>query len=158
GEQLLLNSAQNTVNLRAASQPGFGQLEEAGQRWISFTLQTHFGSFPVVLIVAAREDIGGELLGQVVLQTLIPEMIALPFFSVLLWSAVGSWLPPSAGLARQLIAVDAHDLQARRLAAPRLDVLRVKRALSALLPGSVRRMARAHRFSAHAAHALRAPL
>src|SRR5690606_24039105 len=133
GEQLLLNSAQNTVNLRAASQPGVRQLEEAGQRWSAFTLQTHSGSFPCVLIGAEREDIRGELVGQVVLQTLIPEIIGIPVLALMLWWAVGWGLSPLAGLARQLKAMDAHNLQPIRLAAPVRELLPVKQALNALL-------------------------
>ena len=158
GEQLLLNSAQNTVNLRAASQPGFGQLPVGDERWMTFTLQTHAERFPFILIVAEREDVRGELVGQVVLQTLIPELVGIPVLALMLWWAVGWGLSPLAGLARQLKAMDAHNLQPIRLVEPVRELLPVQQALNALLADTEARMAREQRLIADAAHELRTPL
>lgn len=158
GEQLLLNSAQNTVNLRAASQPGFGQLPVGDERWMTFTLQTHAERFPFILIVAEREDVRGELVGQVVLQTLIPELVGIPVLALMLWWAVGWGLSPLAGLARQLKAMDAHNLQPIHLAEPVRELLPVQQALNALLADTEARMAREQRLIADAAHELRTPL
>ncbi len=104
GEQLLIRSNNAPDIIGHQSLPGFSRLYDNGYQWISFTLQTRSDHLPFVLIVSERDDVRGELVANVVWQTLIPELVGIPLLALLLWLAIGwglagGWLGAGWGLA-----------------------------------------------------------
>ena len=84
GDQLLMRSINSPTTPVTNGHVGFNTLQY-NDLWITFTLKTHSKHYPFTVVVAEREDVRGELVRKVMLQTLIPDVIGIPILAALLW-------------------------------------------------------------------------
>lgn len=158
GDQLLMRSTNSPVTPIASQKIGFDSTEYNGYRWITFTLKTHSASYPFVATVAEREDVRGELVEKVVLQTLVPELIGIPILALLLWWAIGWGLTPLKELADRIKDRAPDNLKPIQLTNPSSELQPIQAALNRLLNETETLIAREQRLIADAAHELRTPL
>lgn len=157
GGQLILRST-------SAPQPfehlghGFGSVFFKGYQWITFTLKTESQGFPVIVTVAEREDVRGELVHKVVLQTLVPELVGIPLLGALIWLAIGWGLSPLKELTNQIKDKKPNNLKPVQLNRPPTELIPIQNALNQLLEETQTMISREQRFIADAAHELRTPL
>jgi len=110
------------------------------------------------LLVAERQDVRGELVGKIVLRSLLPDLIGLPLLALLVWSAIGLGLRPLEQVVRLIKARDAENLAPLTLAPLPRELEPMVAALNRLLLQVASLLEREKRFLADAAHELRTPL
>lgn len=158
GQQLIMHSA-NTPEIPTHNlAPGFNSTFFRGYQWKTFTLKTHSALDPFVVTVAEREDVRGELVEKVVLQTLIPELIGIPLLAAMIWLAIGWGLSPLKELTNQIKGKAPNNLRPVSLQDPPTELEPIQAALNRLLSETEIMIAREQRFIADAAHELRTPL
>lgn len=138
--------------------PGFGSTLYKGYLWETFVLKTHSNNAPFIILMAEREDVRGELVQKVVLQTMIPELIGIPTLGFMIWLAIGWGLRPLKELTSQIQHKAPNDLTPIHLKAPSSELIPIQDALNLLLNKTEAMLAREQRFIADAAHELRTPL
>jgi len=160
GDQLLMRSANSPaapVMPATGVHVGFNTLEY-NDRWITFTLETHSQDYPFTVVVAEREDVRGELVGKVMLQTLIPDVIGIPALAALLWWAVGWGLAPLKELTNLIKQRTPDNLDPIQLSKSPSELEPIQQALNTLLNATQTMLGREQRLIADAAHELRTPL
>lgn len=158
GRQLIMHSSNSPEIPSHDLRPGFGRFFYTGYHWETFTLATHSNNSPFLLVVAEREDVRGELVDKVVLQTLIPELIGIPVLAVMIWLAIGWGLSPLKELTNQIKDKAPNNLKPVMLESPPTELEPIQNALNRLLNETEVMIAREQRFIADAAHELRTPL
>lgn len=158
GEQLLMQSSNSPSTSFVELKPGFGSSFFKGYLWQTFTLKTHSSDYPFTVTVAEREDVRGELVDKVVLQTLIPELIGIPILGIMIWLAIGWGLSPLRDLTSQLRGKAPNNLDPVILKNPPTELQPIQKALNHFLAETQTMIAREQRFIADAAHELRTPL
>ncbi len=158
GHQVIIRSPSSPEKPMGTEKVGFSKMTYKDHQWITFTLKTHASSFPFVVSVAEREDVRGELVEKVVIQTLIPELIGIPVLALLLWSAINWGLSPLKELTRLIEGRAPDNLKPIRLKTPPSELKPIQEALNRLLSETETLIAREQRLIADAAHELRTPL
>ncbi len=110
------------------------------------------------IMVAEREDVRGEMVDKIVLQTLLPDLLGLPLLAALLWWAVGWGLRPLQQLATVISKRAPTHLEPINLEPLPTELTPVQQALNRLLSEIETMIAREQRLIADAAHELRTPL
>lgn len=155
-DRLLLHSA-SAPDASLAQQPvGYSTLTVGEHDWRVYVLDVP-DSFSRV-VVSEREDVRGELISAVALRTLLPDLIGLPFLTLLLWWSIGWGLAPLSRMAEQIRNRDPHNLKPLPLYPLPQELGTIAGALNRLLERLRQLRVREKRFIADAAHELRTPL
>lgn len=154
--RLLLHSA-SAPDASLAQQPvGYSTLTVGEHDWRVYVLDVPDSLSRVV--VSEREDVRGELISAVALRTLLPDLIGLPFLTLLLWWSIGWGLAPLSRMAEQIRDRDPHNLKPLSLYPLPQELDTIAGALNRLLERLRQLRVREKRFIADAAHELRTPL
>lgn len=155
-DRLLLHSA-SAPDATLAQQPvGYSTLTVGEHDWRVYVLDVPDSLSRVV--VSEREDVRGELISAVALRTLLPDLIGLPFLTLLLWWSIGWGLAPLSRMAEQIRDRDPHNLKPLSLYPLPQELDTIAGALNRLLERLRQLRVREKRFIADAAHELRTPL
>ncbi|WP_404344344.1 ATP-binding protein [Vreelandella venusta] len=155
-DRLLLHSA-SAPDASLAQQPvGYSTLTVGEHDWRVYVLDVPDSLSRVV--VCEREDVRGELISAVALRTLLPDLIGLPFLTLLLWWSIGWGLAPLSRMAEQIRDRDPHNLKPLSLYPLPQELDTIAGALNRLLERLRQLRVREKRFIADAAHELRTPL
>jgi two-component system, OmpR family, sensor histidine kinase QseC len=155
----------DTLLLRSASAPeaplttlteGYEDASLEGHGWRVYALSNP--ERPLRVLVGEREDVRGELVTLIALQTLLPELLGLPVLALLLWWAIGWGLKPLSRMAEQIRRRDPHNLQPLVMSPLPRELDTIVDALNRLLARIRTLRVREKRFIADAAHELRTPL
>jgi len=157
GDRLLMRSINSPITPMTNGHIGFNTLQYQ-DTWITFTLKTHSERYPFTVVVAEREDVRGELVGKVMLQTLIPDVIGIPILAALLWWAVGWGLSPLKELTSLIKERTPDNLNPIQLSKSPSELIPIQQALNTLLDAVQTVLDREQRLIADAAHELRTPL
>nr|WP_255775429.1 ATP-binding protein [Microbulbifer sediminum] len=152
----LLRSANTPEEPLARLEAGYREVNFGGYRWRVYT----YFSPPVGrwIQVAERSDLRYRLAEKVVLESVLPTLIALPVAALLIWLVVGRGLSSLRDLAEALRSKRAEDLEPLELTGPPEELLPVVQSTNALLARLRASFERERRFSADAAHELRTPI
>ena len=155
-DRLLLRSASAPSTPLVQQPAGYSTLSVDGYIWRIYVLEVPDSTKRVV--VSEREDVRGELISAVALRTLLPDLIGLPFLTLLLWWSIGWGLAPLSRMAEQIRNRDPHNLQPLTLYPLPQELGTIAGALNRLLERLRQLRVREKRFIADAAHELRTPL
>ncbi|WP_404376345.1 ATP-binding protein [Vreelandella aquamarina] len=156
GDRLLLRSASAPTTPLVHQPAGYSTLGVDGHVWRVYVLEVPESIKRVV--VSEREDVRGELISAVALRTLLPDLIGLPFLTLLLWWSIGWGLAPLSRMAEQIRSRDPHNLKPLSLYPLPQELGTIAGALNRLLERLRQMRVREKRFIADAAHELRTPL
>jgi len=156
-ESQLLAASHNALALPLQSfVPGFEYVNFEGYRWRTFT------RYEVPLdrwvIVAERTDLRFFLAENVVLQSILPLLLGIPFVGLLIWIIVSHGLRPLQQLSDALRNKGANDLSPLLSPDSRIELDQVIESINGFIQRLDRVMEREKRFSADAAHELRTPM
>lgn len=135
---------------------GFADEWVGEHRWRVFVLRD--AERGLRILVGEREDVRGELVGSIVWQTMLPDIVGVPLLAVLIWVAIGLGLRPLERMAEQIRARDPAHLTPLELAPLPEELAPMQAALNRLLGETARLLESEQRFIADAAHELRTPL
>ena len=154
--QLLAASHNAPAQALQSFVPGFEYANFDGYRWRTFT------RYEVPLdrwvIVAERTDLRFVLAENVVLQSILPLLLGIPFVGLLIWIIVSHGLRPLQQLSNALRNKGANDLSPILSADSRIELDQVIESINGFIQRLDRVMEREKRFSADAAHELRTPM
>lgn len=156
-ESLLLAASHNApIEPLQSFVPGFEYANFDGYRWRTFA------RYEVPLdrwvIVAERTDLRFVLAENVVLQSILPLLLGIPFVGLLIWIIVSHGLRPLHQLSNALRNKGANDLSPILSADSRIELDQVIESINGFIQRLDRVMEREKRFSADAAHELRTPM
>lgn len=117
--------------------------DQANRRWV---------------LVAERIDVRVDLADSIVIESVLPIVIGLPFVALLVWFIVGNGLSLVNTLATEVAAKRSDDLQPLEITAPPVELEPVVTAINNLLQRLSAAVQRERRFASDAAHELRTPL
>ncbi len=167
-QQLLFRSNSAPLDPISSKLSGFGRHKDNKYDWRTFALPYyHKGKATsenlnhppdLLVLVAEREDVRGEMADKVVLQNLLPDLIGLPVLAALLWWSVGWGLRPLNQLANLISKRAPTHLEPIQLEPLPTELAPVQEALNRLLSEIESMIAREQRLIADAAHELRTPL
>ena len=155
-DRLLLRSASGPSTPLVQQPAGYSTITVDEYEWRVYVLDIPNSLKRVV--VSEREDVRGELISAVALRTLLPDLIGLPFLTLLLWWSIGWGLAPLSRMAEQIRNRDPHNLQPLTLYPLPQELGTIAGALNRLLERLRQLRVREKRFIADAAHELRTPL
>lgn len=110
------------------------------------------------IITAERIDVRNELIENIILKSVLPVVVALPFAGLLIWFVVGYGLAPLRRLAVNLRDKRADDLAPLSIDEQPQELVQVVTSTNDLLRRLDASFQREKHFAADAAHELRTPL
>lgn len=138
---------------------GFGYAKSDRYEWRTFELvKTLEQGGTARIVVAERLDVRGEMVTEIVLNSVLPEVIGWPLIALLVWFAVSIGLEPLKQLTGRIRSLEAAQLKPVSLDNVPAELAPVQQALNSLLQEIDDLMAREKRWIADAAHELRTPL
>lgn len=170
GDNLIFRSRSAPLEPLSQNYTGFERQRIRNYDWRTFALSDTYtasinsqnadkkASKQIHIMVAEREDVRGEMVDKIVLQTLVPDLLGLPLLAALLWWAVGWGLRPLQQLASVISKRAPTHLESINLEPLPTELVPVQQALNRLLSEIETMIAREQRLIADAAHELRTPL
>ncbi len=156
GKQLLTRSRNAPEFVTGELSEGFHEVNFDSYRWRNFVYRDqHLNRW---IVVAERIDIRYSLAEEVVLESLLPIVIAIPVAALIIWLAVGIGLKPLRQFADQVRAKRADDLSPIQLERVPYELMTVVSNTNALLGRLDDAFDREQRFASDAAHELRTPI
>lgn len=140
----------------ASSLVGYHEAPVGTHRWRLFVLQDVRDELWVV--VGERDDVRGELVNNIALRNLAPDLIGLPVLALLVWVAIGWSLEPLKRMARLIKARNPDKLEPLVIAGLPQELEPMAAALNRLLQQLNALLEREKSFLADAAHEMRTPL
>ncbi|MFT3928971.1 MAG: ATP-binding protein [Spongiibacteraceae bacterium] len=135
---------------------GFSDINYQGYRWRALT---DFNSTTRLwIVVAERHDIRYALADSIILESLLPLIIALPLLALLTWAVVSFGLNPLRTLAANISEKEATDLSPLPTQQIPSELITLTRSVNELFRRLAESFEREKRFTADAAHELRNPL
>lgn len=154
--RLVHRSVQSPTVAMASLTEGYSETNFAGFRWRVFS---HWDSDQTEWIqVAERVDLRYLIADNIIVTSIIPVMLALPFTGFLLWLIISKGLKSLNQLSDALHHKRIDDLSPISLAQTPQELSPVVAALNALLDRLNASFEREQRFAADAAHELRTPI
>ncbi len=156
GEKLLLSSPQAPKQVMVNFQQGFQDRNFAHQRWRVYSF---FNSREKIWVLTAeRMDIRYLLAENIVLETILPIVLMLPFLGILIWTIISYGLSPLRHLAKELSNRRVDDLQALAIDKQPVELIQVVNSTNDLFARLKAAFLREKRFASDAAHELRTPI
>ena len=134
----------------------FKDINFSSYRWRTFTLRDDL--LKRWIITAERSDIRYSLAEDVVLASIVPIVLAIPFAALIIWVAIGFGLKPLKALSTQLSYKKAEDLSSVELKNKPEELSQLVLTINDLLYRLDTAFRREQQFSADAAHELRTPI
>lgn len=154
--QLLTRSENAPDKVMGELDEGFHIINFGSYRWRNYVYRDTVLQRWVV--VAERIDIRYMLAEDVVMESLLPIVMAIPVAALIIWFAVGIGLKPLNAFASQLSERKADDLRPIELDRVPKELTTVVNNTNSLLLRLAEAFDREQRFSADAAHELRTPV
>lgn len=155
-ETLLTRSRNAPEFIGADLSEGFHDINFASYRWRNYVY--HDQHLHRLIVVAERIDIRYILAEEVVLESLLPIVIAIPVSALIIWLAVGIGLKPLRQFADQVRHKRPDDLSPIELDKVPKELTTVVSNTNALLGRLDDAFQREQRFASDAAHELRTPI
>lgn len=156
GKQLLTRSRNAPEFVTGELSEGFHEINFDSYRWRNYVYRDeHLNRW---IVVAERIDIRYVLAEEVVLESLLPIVIAIPVAALIIWLAVGVGLKPLRQFAAQVQGKRADDLSPIQLEKVPHELVTVVSNTNALLGRLDHAFQREQRFASDAAHELRTPI
>ncbi|PCF96319.1 ATP-binding protein [Vreelandella nigrificans] len=155
-DRLVLRSANAPESPLADYPPGFISQYVDGYDWRIYVLDVAGSNQRIA--VSEREDVRSEIIREVAMRTLMPDLFGLPLLTALLWWSIGWGLAPLSRMAEQIRKRDPHNLQPLTLNPLPQELDTIAGALNRLLERIRQMRIREKRFIADATHELRTPL
>lgn len=153
---LIASSLNAPPNRMAPLAPGFDYNNFDGYRWRTVA---YFDPADQYWVVAAeRTDLRYTLAENVVLESILPVLLALPLTGLLIWVIVGQGLKPLRRLADELGNKQADDLSPVPYGAASKELKQIVLSSNKLLARLERSLLRERQFASDAAHELRTPI
>ncbi len=149
-------SSNAPVTAIAPLSPGFDYNNFNGYRWRTVGHYDQTNNYWV--LVAERMDLRYTLAENVVLESILPILMAIPVIGLLVWFVVGRGLMPLRSLAQELGTKQAGDLSPLGFDAPKRELEQIVLSTNVLLGRLESSLAREKQFAADAAHELRTPI
>ncbi|WP_245752886.1 ATP-binding protein [Methylophaga sulfidovorans] len=154
--QLLTRSENAPDKVLGELEQGFHIINFGSYRWRNYVYRDTV--LQRWVIVAERIDIRYMLAEDVVMESLLPIVMAIPVAALIIWFAVGIGLKPLNAFASQLSERRADDLRPIELERVPKELTTVVNNTNSLLLRLAEAFDREQRFSADAAHELRTPV
>lgn len=135
---------------------GYRDLNFGGYRWRIYV--HHDDLMKEWTIIAERSDIRSGLAEKVIMEAVLPTLLALPILALMIWVVVGLGLKPISKLARQLHGKESDDLTPLPIDASLVELDPLIESTNGLLHRLETSFLREKRFAAEAAHELRTPI
>lgn len=156
GKQLLTRSRNAPELMPGELSEGFHEINHASYRWRNFIYRDqHLNRW---IVVAERSDVRYSLAEEVVLESLLPIVLAIPVAALIIWLAVGVGLKPLRQFADQVRHKRVDDLSPITLEHVPHELTSVVSNTNALLGRLDDAFQREQRFASDAAHELRTPI
>ena len=152
---LLWRSA-NAPDRPVSHRTGFQDINFNNHRWRSYTWATDHGRLRTT--AAERIDVRNALAENIIMESVLPVVAALPLAGVLIWVVVGYGLSPLRHLAGQLRRRRADDLAPLPTSQQPQELLQLIDSTNDLLQRLEASFTREQRFASDAAHELRTPI
>ncbi|WIO73849.1 ATP-binding protein [Porticoccaceae bacterium LTM1] len=154
--QLIAHSEIAPMEVVTDHEDGFSSINVGGYRWRSFQLKQPESGLGI--LVAERMDSRYYLAEGIVLKTVIPILLGMPFLALLVWLLVTQGLRPLRKLTAQVEGKQSQDLTPIELKNAPKELTPLVVAMNNLLRRLSAAFEREKRFSSDAAHELRTPL
>lgn len=135
---------------------GFHDRNFGNHRWRSYTWVDQEGQ--VRATAAERMDVRNSLAEDIILESVLPVVLALPVAGLLIWFVVGYGLAPLRNLAGHLHSRKADDLRPIPPGQQPVELMQVVNSTNGLLGRLQASFERERRFASDAAHELRTPI
>lgn len=155
-EQLLLHSPHVPKVAIAHFEQGFSNRNFLDHRWRVYSYNNSDSN--LWIFTAERMDIRYVLAENIVLETIIPVVIMLPFLGILIWSIITYGLSPLRLLAEELRRKQADDLTPLAIEKQPVELIQVVNSTNDLFKRLKASFLREKRFASDAAHELRTPI
>ena len=155
--ELILRSNNTPDTAIAAFENGYRDTNFGQHRWRTYTWHDAANSGRWA-IAAEQLAARNALAEKVILESVLPVVMALPVTGLLIWFVVGSGLSPLRRLAGHLQNRHANDLAPVPLERQPLELMQVVTSTNELLQRMQASFNREKRFASDAAHELRTPL
>ena len=155
-DQLLLRSLQAPETAISQFKQGFQDINFSNHRWRTYSYYNQRSN--LWIITTERKDIRYVLAENIVLETILPVVIMLPFLGILIWSIITYGLSPLRTLAKELGSKRADDLTPLAIDKQPVELIQVVNSTNDLLKRLKASFFREKRFASDAAHELRTPI
>jgi len=152
----LLRRSENAPTQPMAAAAGFRDGNFGDHRWRTYTWVDEQRGLRAT--AAERMDVRNTLAEDIILESVLPVVLALPLLGVLIWLIVGYGLAPLRNLARHLHARRADDLRPIPNRHQPVELQQVVTSTNGLLGRLEASFERERRFASDAAHELRTPI
>jgi two-component system sensor histidine kinase QseC len=156
GGQLLTRSRNAPDFFSGELSEGFHDVNYASYRWRNYVYRDL--NLNRWVVVAERIDIRYSLAEEVVLESLLPIVIAIPVSALIIWLAVGTGLKPLRRFASEVSNKRVDDLSPIKLERVPNELTTVVNNTNVLLNRLHDAFQREQRFASDAAHELRTPI
>lgn len=140
----------------AAFETGYSDVRIGGFQWRAFA--RYFEDTGRWILVAESSDIRSMLADNIILDSLLPIVVALPFYGLLIWIIVGWGLRPLDELAKRMRVKRSDDLSPVSGINPPAELSVLVGSINDLLKRLDASFERERQFAADAAHELRTPI
>ncbi len=156
GDKLLLRSSHAPQVAIARFEQGFQDINFLEHRWRAYIYYNE--NSDLWIITSERMDIRYVLAENIVLETILPVVIMLPFLGVIIWSIISYGLSPLRTLAKELGNKKADDLTPLAIDKQPVELIQVVNSTNDLFKRLKASFLREKRFASDAAHELRTPI
>jgi len=153
----LLSRPENAPDKKLANlKPGYNEINFNGYRWRSVILDNDPSGFRIM--VAQRMDVRYRLAEKIILVSVLPVILGLPFVAALIWLIVKFGLGPVDALAKQITHKEMHDLRPIVMDVVPAELTLLVETINQLFRRLETSFNKEKRFASDAAHELRTPI
>ena len=150
----LIVGSKDTPNTPISAALGFSEEAFAGARWRTFTL----ANTNAYVIVAQSDKYRRSVTEQILLSTLVPLVLSIPFIGLVVFYIIRKSLSPLRFLSKELTNKHSEDLSGVHIEAPSKELEPVVSRLNELFNRLASSFELEKQLSANAAHELRTPI